>query len=198
MRIGLTFLQQIQQGPIKLLGGWVAQSFQQMIVAVTQGYHVEHNEDDTHRTIHATGSISERSRSTAQGVWVDVPYGDITFTSSAGTWTVNRGSFISLSYMLIGTTMLLSWNFAASSVGGTPATLYFSWSDNITPTRTVNGVYHYNNNGTRAIGRCTMAPIPAGMRGLRVGLSLVNLGNWASSVQNTDATGQFAFEVNGI
>lgn len=198
MNIGLTFLQQIQQGPVKLLGGWVYQSFMQMIVAVTKAYHTEHNEDDTHSTIHATGAISERSRSTAQGVWIDVPYGDITFTSSSGTWAVGRGSFINLSYMLIGTTMLLSFNFSASSVGGTPATLYFAWSDTITPTRTVNGVFHYNNNGTRAIGRCTMAPIPAGMRGLRVALSLVNLGNWASSTQNTDATGQFAFEVSGI
>lgn len=199
MNIGLTFLQQIQQGPVKLLGGWVYSSFMQMIVAVTKGYHTEHNEDDTHKTIHATGAISERSRSVAQGVWIDVPYGDVTFTGSTSTgWTVSRGSFISLAYMLIGTTMTLAWSFSASSVSGTPSVLYFTFSDSITPTRTINAVHHYNNNGTRAVGRCTMAPIPAGMQGLRVALYLVNLGNWATSTQNTDSTGQFSFEVSGV
>lgn len=199
MNIGLTFLNQIQQGPLRLLGGWVYQSFMQMIVAVTRGYHTEHNENDTHSTIHASGSISERSRSTPQGVWIDVAYGDVTFSGGpSGSWTVSRANFVSMAYMLVGTTMVLSWEFTGTSVSGTPSVLYFSFSDNIIPTRTVNSVFHYNNNGTRAVGRSTMAPIPAGMRGLRVALYLVNLGNWAASTQATDAAGQFAFEVSGV
>lgn len=198
MNIGLTFLQQIQQGPLKLLGGWVYQSFMQMIVAVTKSYHVEHNEDDSHRTIHASGTISERSRATAQGVWIDVPYGNVLFAASTGAgWTVSQANVVSLAYMLVGATMTLAWNFAGTTVTATPSVLYFTFSDMITPTRTVNSVFHYSNNGTRAIGRCSIAPIPAGMQGLRVALYLVNLGNWAASAQNTDTTGQFSFEVSG-
>lgn len=202
MNIGLTFLPQIQSGPLKFLGGWVTQSFQQMIVAVTKGYHTEHNEDDTHRTITASGSITERQRTSPMGAWINVPWGNIVFAASGSmTWTVSAGNLagVGVSYQLVGTTMTLAWNMAGTSVAGTPSTLlYFTVDQIISPVNITCGTFHYNNNGTFGVGRCTVAPLSAGMQGLRIGLNLVNMGNWSASVQNTDAVGQFSFEVTGV
>lgn len=202
MNIGLTFLSQIQSGPVKLLGGWVYQSFQQMIVAVTKGYHTEHNEDDTHKTITASGSITERARTSPMGDWINVPWANISFTASGSmAWKTVAANLtgVGVSYILVGSTMTVAWNMAGTSVSGTPSTLlYFTVSSTISPVTTTCGTFHYNNNGTFGVGRCTVAPLSAGMQGLRIGLNLVNMGNWSASVQNTDAVGQFSFEVTGV
>jgi len=195
MNIGLTFLAQVRDA-------YAQKSFRQMIMAIVAGYNRQHNDDDTHGTITASGSISERSRATAMGDWTSVPWSAVTFSGSGSmTWSTVSTNLtgIGIGYTLLGSTMLLAWSFVGTSVKGTANTnLTFKISNTISPVSITYGTFHYNNNGTFGIGRCSVAPLAAGMQGLTVTLNIVSLGNWALSTQNTDTSGQFAFEVTGV
>jgi hypothetical protein len=147
MKIGLSWLTQIRgttQGsatdapdatasPTNRLGGFVALQFQNIIASITAGYHTEHNDDDSHGTIHATGPIAERGRSHAIGTWIRVPQvaADFTTETLAVTWDIPTADSAffrpdqGLAYMLIGTTMFVSFYlFDTSVTGGTTSVLY--------------------------------------------------------------------------
>lgn len=135
MRVSLPFLLQIQgasargdepptesaeaPGLRQSLGGWVALTFQQIVAAITTGYHTEHHDDDTHKDIHCD-SISERGRDAAMGVWVTATTADATAFTGSGTmtWTVDIADQANVSYMLVGKTMTLNVRLDSTSVGG--------------------------------------------------------------------------------
>jgi hypothetical protein len=56
------------------LAGWIALTFNELVAAITAGYHTEQNDDDTHKVVHATGAICERGRPVALGVAIEVPF----------------------------------------------------------------------------------------------------------------------------
>lgn len=62
MRLGLPFIAQIRAGG-DALGSWTAETLDAVVSAIGPAYHVEHNADDTHGNIHATGiSVSGQPR----------------------------------------------------------------------------------------------------------------------------------------
>jgi hypothetical protein len=120
MRIGLSFLPQLQALPG---GGWVTQTINDLVASILGGYHVEHNHDDTHSIIHATGAVYERARSVAMGAWIPIPYAASDFTASGTmTWTVAQADVFGLTYTLIGTTMILNVYVNTSTLGGGAST----------------------------------------------------------------------------
>lgn len=195
MNVGLPFVGQVQNATLTEVVGWVYTALKAIVTSITTGYHTQHNVNDTHKAITSTGSITERSRAVAQGVWINVSLHGVTFSNG---WSVSPTSFVGLAYTLIGTTMLLSWNFAGTSIGDTPATLTFTIGSVIAPTRVVHVPFHYNDNGTYAVGRATVSPILTGVQGLRVTLYKVNFASWSASSLNTDVSGQIACEVSGV
>jgi hypothetical protein len=64
----------------QLQAGWdgakqyLSQGLELLGASIAAGFYKEHNQDDTHSTIHATGKIYEQGRTTAIGEWKTVPY----------------------------------------------------------------------------------------------------------------------------
>jgi hypothetical protein len=84
--------------------------------AVMAGYHVEHEGDDRHKIVHATGSISERGRTVPMGEWAPIPVGRLAFSASGTmTWTVPAAGVV-VRVMRIGTTIFLNFAIPATTV----------------------------------------------------------------------------------
>jgi hypothetical protein len=196
MNVGLPFLEQIQQGPVNQLGGWVAKSLNQLIAAITRGYHTQHNENDTHKTITATGSISERARTTALGEWIAVPYVSTNYTATTGTWIVTASQAVSVWYTLVGKTMTVSFLITGSSLTLATATwLQIKIPAMATSTRQQWGTFAYNDNGTQGTGVCYV--IPTTNTVIRFGKTLTGSSAWTVSA-TLSLAGSFAFEVSGV
>jgi hypothetical protein len=112
MNAGSDYTSQIQNpADAKTLGGRVAQQLTSLKAAILGCYHTQHNADDTHSTITATGPISERGRSTPIGAWINEPFnaGDFTITGAGNSIVVPApaaaGNIAPISYMLVGTTL---------------------------------------------------------------------------------------------
>lgn len=95
-------------------GSFVSDTFDRLMHAITAGYTVQHNDDDTHATITATGSVSERGRAVPMGEWIFPTFDATRFTVSgaSNTWVVPApdpgNTFYAVAYTLIGKTMLLN------------------------------------------------------------------------------------------
>ena len=211
MNTGLQFIEQIRALRIKVAdpvieaqsetdrvenggGGWLAQQFESTIASLGASFHKEHNTDDTHKTINASGPISERGRVTPLGVWVDVPLAAPNFSGAgAMTWTVPNTAALSLAYTLIGMTMILEFLILGSTVGGVVGyPLQITIPNNFRAVRYVDGVYFYSDNGGPVTaGLCEVAP-----NGTFVNLYKIPTGtNWTASAAATDARGSLTFEV---
>jgi hypothetical protein len=106
----------------RTVGGWTALQFSQSVATIQAGFHREHNPDDTHSVIHATGAIYERSRTTPMGEWLAVPFTPANFTASGTmTWTVAAADCLNFTYMLIGKTLWINIYINTSTIGGVAA-----------------------------------------------------------------------------
>lgn len=170
-----------------------SQILQGIVVAIQTGYHREHNVDDSHGTIHASGSIAERGRTAAMGESIPVPFTPASFTASGGmTWGVaavgNQTTFV---YTLIGKWMIVAFDIVASSVTAPlSSTLQITIPGGFVAARTIVGTFWYSDNGTAGTGRVFSTA------GSRI-ISLLTLagGNWTASVANTTIQGELLFEV---
>ena len=168
MNIGLSYMTQIRGGDDtgqlvpneddqtsqRSLGGWIALTFNQLVASLTAGYHIEHNANDSHSTIHATGTISERGRLVAIGDWQAVPFNAANFTGGGTqTWTVTAATQITFSYSLTGTTLAFQIKLAGTSVGGVPnTTLRIMLPVAYANPRQQFGTFHFVDNGVHGIG----------------------------------------------
>jgi hypothetical protein len=208
MKIGLSFMTQIRGGDdpaalgrqpdrstdrLRGLAGWIAMTFNQLVGAISTAYHTEHNDDDTHKTIHASGSIAERKRTTAMGDWIAVSYLATDFTASAGTWTVGAGDVGSFRYMLVGTTLTVAFYLETTSVSATPAALYLKVPGNFKIARQIFNTFAYDDNGVLGIGVAQVAPAAPTLIGLYNDVRGTAL--WAVAVNTTAVAGQISFEV---
>lgn len=170
------------EGRRNTTGGWTALSLLQMVAGILTGYHTEHNDDDTHKTITATGSISERGRSTPQGDWIAVSYAASLFSASTGsTWTVPASAYTTYAYTLVGRTMTISFQMTAAIVSvAAAAILKLALPAHALVSRRSVGTFAYTDNGTAGVGVVQADP---------------GLGNYLVLSKNLDAS--VTFSVSG-
>lgn len=193
MIIGLSFLAQIQDE-------WAKKSLKSIVAAITKGYGTQHNSNDTHSTITATGSVSERNRLTAMGVWQNVMFAATLFSSSPlGSWRVAAANQQELSYMLVGTTMTVSFYLESSQIITTaPTYLTLTVPANAIATRQQSGTFSYDDNGTRGTGIAIVVPTnTASAVQIRLMKDMRGATTWTVS-SACSLRGQFAFEVSGV
>lgn len=188
MNLGLSLLSQIKDG-------YAQRTIQQLISNVGQGYHKQHNANDTHGTITASGSISERLRAVAMGAWIAVAFLATNYTATGTTWTVTNAQQVTLKYMLIGTTLFVTFYINTSTVGGATANLFLTLPLNASSTVTAYGTCSYNDNGTYGTG-VILAATGTTSPQLKLMKNLGGSVNWSNSSALTIA-GQIAFEVTG-
>lgn len=170
-----------------------AQSLQAAEIGVMTSFHQEHNADDTHKVIHASGAIYERARTVAaMGEWIPIIFMPSLFTGNgAMTWTVTSGSVVTLAYTLIGKTMVVFFDIQSSSVAGTPnSALQMTIPGGFIAKRTVDALYDLRDNATRRIG---FMQVIAGSTLLS--FQREDRANLTASATATDVQGQFMFEV---
>lgn len=81
------------------------------------GYHREHNDDDTHKIIHASGAVYERNRAKAMGETIIEPFRPGDFTGfGTMTWTVGQADVVTYDWHLVGDRMVLSFDLRNTTV----------------------------------------------------------------------------------
>ncbi len=152
MRVGLPYLEQIRQ--LVPEGGWVSKTVSDIVAAITSGYHTQHNADDSHGTITASGSISERGRTVAMGDWSDQAFSAALFVGSGVmTWTVSSTTFGHYHYMRVGSTVWIDVRVNGAALAGTADLgLRVTLPANLLVARDYNGAYHYINGAAAAGG----------------------------------------------
>lgn len=114
MNTTISSLEQISGDDWKTDSGALRTGLEQVGTNIASAFLVEHTNDNTHGTIHASGTISERGRTTPMGEWINVSFTAVTLNiPGAGNSWVNVAqapgtTFYQLSYVLIGKTMWLN------------------------------------------------------------------------------------------
>lgn len=213
MKIGLSFLPQIRSlliqtpDPAQLAemdvdvraaktgGGWIAQQISELVAQISGSFGREHNDNDTHSTITATGSISERGRTIPMGEWIPVPYNAGDFTAITGTWTVDAADVLLFAYMLLGKTLFVTFNLQTTSVSATPTSLYLKIPGNfLAKTQMWGLVSVLDNTGTYEAG---VAYVGVNNILNQISLQRQSYGstNWSTAVNATSIRGTIAFEI---
>jgi hypothetical protein len=192
MNITSPFTQQVRDEA----GHWTAESFERIVAGILASYHREHDPvTDHHGTIQAIGSITERGRTTPQGVSVDVPYGATTFSGSGGmTWTVPSAAanYAVFAWSMVGMRMFIDFSFINTSVTAPLGTvLSFTIPNLAVAKRTTRHTFWYRDNGTPDIGLLRILK-----DGTTIDLFTKTLVAWTASVNGTDIVGKVDFEIN--
>lgn len=164
--------------------------------AVATAFHRQHNVDDTHATIIATGTITEKSRSKAMGYWLNfAPLGADKFAGSAAAWTVSVANQVLLEYMLIGETCFLHFDIGSTSVTAGSTYLAVTLPTAILPVsgNQVNGC-EVIDNGTFVAGFCQSAVNTTTAQG-ELRIFRHDAANFAASASNTTVRGTAIFKI---
>lgn len=104
------------------------------------------------------GDLVEKNRATPMGHWTSVPYSAGIFTAyPSGTWTVDAGDVVTLSYMLVGKTMWLTYLLYGVSVSGAPTELRLQLPGGFTCAQTTVNAAAYREPTPWATGYCSPA-----------------------------------------
>ena len=137
--------------------GWFTwDTFKKVISAIVAGYETEHNPDDTHKTIHATGTIAERARTVPMGNWIEMPFTASDYTTDNGTaWTVAISNIQVARYMLIGATLFLNLRIINTTLAaGAPSALRLQLPNNFTVASDALSLVRLTDNGAFSAGYC--------------------------------------------
>lgn len=181
------------RGALGEKAAYVIEALTSILASVMGGYHTEHTFDDKHATIHASGSIFERSRTvTALGDPYTVPFTPGHFTGfGAMTWTVDAADVTTWAYMLVGSTMTVWVDLRTTTIGGTPsAAVQIKIPDGWYAALTVTNPCRLSDNGTSATGYMQST--------IKTNLILVfrtDLANFTASANLTTVEGTLSFPV---
>ena len=176
----------------KEAGGYTADALTRLDAAILTGYHTEHNPDDTHKIIHATGPVFERSRTTALGDPIAIPFVPGDFTANAAmTWTVGAGDITTWSYTLIGTRMIVDCVIQNTTVGGAVAQILQmkipgGW---YAAASAFNPIYALDN----AVASSVVASVLINTNIIR--LIRLDAANWTAAAAATSVYGQLGFPI---
>ena len=176
-------------------GGWIAETFDGLRIAIGAAWHREHNADNTHKTIHATGPVYERARTVPIGEWIHQSYTSASFTASGGaSWPVTADQLKVFEYMFAGNTMWVSFYIETSPIIlAAPQALLLTMPVQSSAAHQQFGTFSYDDNGTRGTGCLTVIP-GAGGTVINLLKDLRGATTWGISA-NVTVAGQFAFEV---
>lgn len=193
MKIGLAWLNQIRSDVNT--GGFTAETFDSFIAQLEASFHTEHTVQDGHKTITATGTISERGRTTPMGAWISTPFASTLFSASTGVWTVTSTMVTAYTYTLIGTTMLITGHITASILSLAATTLKIALPASAMVARHAIGTCAYNDNGTTGTGVIQADPNTGDV--LLITKDLVGTSTFSASGGLTVAF-QLSVEISGI
>ena len=175
-------------------GGFLVDELETAYGLIVGGYNTQHNSDDTHGTITASGPISERGRTTPMGEWTDIPLAASQFTGAGTmTWTVPDSTSYKLSYTLIGNTMTLGFVLLNTTVGvGGSTPLRIKLPLGLLGVRYTDCLYYYSDNG----GAYTVGIAETTLNVPYLDLYQVPTGTlWTASTALTSVRGTATFEV---
>jgi hypothetical protein len=142
---------------------------------------------------HATGgTIKERGRSVAIGVWTTRTFADTNFTANGSmTWTVASGDVGNEQYMRIGKTLFYNLSVNTSTVGGVANNqLIVSLPDSATAAKTQRFPCVVNdNNGGFVAGYCFVTAT-----GTTLVIQRASAANWSASTNLTYVDASVAIE----
>lgn len=87
-----------------------------------------------------------------QGAWISPSYSAGNFTASSGTWTVDSGDINAYSYRLVGRTLHVNFNAAATDVSATPVSLQVAIPGGFTNTKACSFFCRVGDAGTFSAG----------------------------------------------
>lgn len=192
MRLGTLF-----EAPIQALGeigGFINQQNNALVASISTGFHREHNVDDTHSTIHASGKIYERGRvePVALGDTQPVFLKASDFTGNGTqTWTISgTAGATEIRYALVGSQMRLDFYVTQTTVGGGANTrLLIKIPGGFYPAYQAYNLCRIVDNNVVAVGVAFVAP---GTNQIQIQRN--DSANWAASVALTSVQGQLWFE----
>jgi hypothetical protein len=92
--------------------------------------------------------VYEKQRTTPMGHWKTYPYSAGNFSANTGTWTVDAGDVINITYALIGKTLFVDFNLISTSVNGSPTQLRIVIPEAMSPSSGVGGTpFFYSQDG---------------------------------------------------
>jgi len=103
-----------------------------------------------------SGDISEKSRATPLGHWIDVPFSAANFTADIGTWTI--GTVATNAYTLIGKTLVYQLALQSCTLSASPTSLVMALPAGVTTPKLTTGTVSYANAGVAAIGTIYTSP----------------------------------------
>ncbi len=195
MKLGSAFLEQARaRADI-----YAAEAIRLLTIGVETGYHKEHNVDDSHSTIRASGSIYERARTAgALGDTIAVPFRPTDYTASgAMTCTVIASNITNFSYALIGPRMFVDFDITSFTLAGVASTaVQMAIPDGYYVKRSTLNPCAIIDNGTRAIGLAFVTPYTGtGSLGRVIQVFRSDVANWGTGAGNNTVQGQLNFEV---
>jgi len=141
--------------------------------------------------------IFERGRATAIGEWTTQGFSAGDFTGGGSmTWTVAAGDIGGDAYIIIGKTVVYSFNYGTTTVGGTPSSnLKRAIPAAIQPTSVGTQIwsttYIANDNGTEKVGQVYVFAADNTV----INFQLITDANWAASTDNTALQGTLIWEI---
>lgn len=163
-----------------------------LTASIMGSFHREHNDDDTHKIIHANGPVYERARTAAMGETITEPFRATDFTGfGTMTWTVPTGAVITYDWTLIGDRMFLSFDVRNTTVVAVvTAALQMKIPGGYYAKRADTNLCRLLDNGVQATGYVSSvkdSPLLLVQR--------MDGANFTAAVANTSVKGQIDFKV---
>ena len=169
---------------------------------VMTSFHKEHNDDDTHKVIRASGAIYERGRTVAaMGETIAVPFVPAQFTASGTMTFVPTIANTAIVYHLIGMRMFLEFQIINAVVAGVASNrLRLQIPNGYWAARSTLNIIRVIDSGAAAaagfaiVSDFASSGVPPA--GRVVEFALIGNGNWAAGgAANTSIQGELSFEV---
>lgn len=124
--------------------------------------------------------------------WTDVAFSAGNFAGNNDmTWSLDSSDQTTFAYKVLGKTMVVVFTLQNTTVGGTPSTrLLITIPGGKTSAKAVWNPVRLDNNGSLSIGSCYVD-----FGSTTISCLLISAGNFTSSTNNTDVTGEITFPI---
>jgi hypothetical protein len=167
---------------------------EQVFASIAAWMQQEHNDDGTHSTITASGTITERRRTKPMGAYTDVAYNTANFTASTGTWGVDLADVVTYAWAIVGQTMTVWFEIDTTDVSAAPATLGLAIPGGYKAARRTVALIQAIDAGGVATG---VAFVSADGAVINFQASVAGAGWTTTAADNTSVRGQISFPIKG-